>query len=208
LTVVFPHVSVLAFSFAAQGDIQMTKRLLTRATLLLSALALFACAPVETNTSLTTPSSGAVMSAGPGDVVMNFQSRKALPNAFGKADLFGRTTNAGGTTVRYVGSRGGRAIFERTDVQVESNATTMSETPLIVPTTTNARVSGTVGHTPVTGQSTSTSYRYVPPRGATEYAKALQPITFSLGAGEKVAVSGRTLRVIRVQPSSVEYRVE
>jgi hypothetical protein len=184
----------------------MTKKLLT--ALLLSAVALSACAPVETKTSLTTPSGGASMSAGPGDVVLSFESRRALPNAFGKADLFGRTTNAGGTTVRYVGSQGGRAVFERSDVQVESNATTMSETPLIVPTTTNTQVSGTVGHTPLTGQATSTSYRYVSPRGSTQYAKALQPVTFSLGAGDKVALSGRTLRVIRVQPSSVEYRVE
>lgn len=179
-----------------------------RITLLVSVFGLAACAPVETKTSLTTPSSGATMTAGPGDVVLNFQSRRALPNAFGKADLFGRTTNAGGTTVRYVGSRGGRAVFERTDVQVVSNATTMSETPLIVPTTTNTRVSGTVGHTPVTGQATSTSYKYVPPRGSSEYATAQRPITFSLSAGEKTSVAGRTLRVIRIHPSSVEYRVE
>jgi hypothetical protein len=179
-----------------------------RIPMLVSVVGLAACAPVETKTSLTTPSSGAVMSAGPGDVVLSFQSRRALPNAFGKADLFGRTTNAGGTTVRYVGSRGGRALFERTDVQVESNATTLSETPLIVPTTTNTRVSGTVGHTPVTGQATSTSYQYVPPRDSSQYATAQRPITFSLSEGEKTTVAGRTLRIIRVQPSSVEYRVE
>ena len=84
-----------------------------RLAVLISALALAACAPVETKTSLVTPVTGSVMSAGPGDVVLSFQSRKALPNAFGKADLFGRTTNAGGTTVRFVGSQGGQAVFER-----------------------------------------------------------------------------------------------
>ncbi|MEW9806420.1 hypothetical protein ABUE31_10520 [Mesorhizobium sp. ZMM04-5] len=161
----------------------MNKKLLAGTALLFSAMALSACAPVETRTSLTTPVANGAMTAGPGDVVLNFQSRRALPNAFGKADLFGRTTNAGGTTVRYVGSRGGRAVFERTDVQVVSNATTMSDTPLIVPATTNTRVTGVVGHTPVTGQATSTSYRYVPPRGSSEYATAQQPITFSLDAG-------------------------
>ena len=176
--------------------------------LLLSTMGLAACAPVETKTSLVTPAASGTLSAGPGDVVLNFQSRKALPNAFGKADLFGRTTNAGGTTVRFVGSQGGRAMFERTDVQVVSNATTMSETPLIVPSTTNTRVTGVVGHTPVTGQATSTSYRYIPARGSSQYATTQRPITFSLGSGEKTTVAGKTLRVVRVHPSSVEYRVE
>src|SRR5690606_25143590 len=131
-----------------------------RLSLMFPVFALAACAPVETKTSLVTPATASVMSVGPGDVVLSFQSRKALPNAFGKADLFGRTTNAGGTTVRFVGSQGGQAVFERTDVQVESNATTMSETPRIIPTTTNTQVTGVVGRTPVSGQATSTSYKY------------------------------------------------
>lgn len=186
----------------------MTQKLLTGTALLLSALTLAACAPVETKTSLVTPASSGTLSAGPGDVVMNFQSRRALPNAFGKADLFGRTTNAGGTTVRYIGNQGGQAVFERTDVQVVSNATTMSETPMIVPPTTNTRVTGIVGHMPVSGQATSTSYRYIPARGSSQYATAQRPVTFALGAGQKTTVAGRTLRVIRVQPSSVEYRID
>jgi len=186
----------------------MTAQLPLRLVILISGIALTACAPVVTKTSLTTPASSSTLTAGPGDVVMSFQSKKALPNALGKADLFGRTTNAGGTTVRYVGSRGGQAVFERTDIQIVSNATTMSETPLIVPTTTNTRVTGVVGHTPVSGQATSTSYKYVPARGSTEYATAQRPVTFSLSAGEKTSVADRTLRVVRVQPSSVEYRIE
>jgi hypothetical protein len=186
----------------------MTKRLSARGALLLSALALTACNSVETKTSLVTPATGSVMSAGPGDVVMSFQSRRALPNAFGKADLFGRTTNAGGTTVRYVGSRGGQAVFERTDVQVESNATTMSETPLIIPHTTSTNVTGMVGTTPIYGSANSTSYQFIPARGSSEYAMASRPIQFSLGKGQSVRVSGKTLRVVRVGPASVDYRVE
>ena len=186
----------------------MAKRLSACSAILISALALAACAPVETKTSLVTPTNNTVMSAGPGDTVMSFQSRRALPNAFGKADLFGRTTNAGGTTVRYIGSRGGQAVFERTDVQVESNATTMSETPLIIPHTTNANVTGMVGTTPVYGNANSTSYQYIPARGSSEYATASRPIQFALGKGQSVKVSGRTLRVVRVGPASVDYRIE
>lgn len=185
----------------------MPNKLLAATALLLSTLALSACSTLETKTSLMTPATNATKVAGPGDVVLSFQSRRSLPNAFGKADLFGRTTSAGGTTVRYVGSQDRRAIFERTDVRVESNATTMSETPLIVPSTTSTRVTGVVGHTPVSGQASSTSYRYVPARGSTEYAQTLRPVTFTLGAGETTSIAGKTLRVVRVQPSSVEYRI-
>lgn len=185
----------------------MTKKLLT-CTMLLSALTLAACNSVETKTTLATPATGQVRTAGPGDVVMNFQSRRSLPNAFGRADLFGRTTNAGGTTLRYVGSRGGQAVFERNDVQVTSNATTMSETPLILPTTSRTNIHGSVGHVPVSGTATSTSYQFIPARGSSQYATAQRPIQFGLGSGQSVTIEGRTLRVVRVGPASVEYRVE
>lgn len=186
----------------------MTNRQSAHGALLLSALTLAACNSVETKTSLVTPANNTVMSAGPGDVVMSFQSRRALPNAFGKADLFGRTTNAGGTTVRYVGTRGGQAIFERTDVQVTSDATTMSETPLILPSTTHTNIEGTVGRYSVSGTATSTSSQFIPARGSSQYATATRPIQFSLGKGQSVKISGRTLRVVRVGGASVDYRIE
>lgn len=183
-------------------------RNLIAAAMLLTGMALPGCSPVETKTSLVSPVGGAVRTAGPGDVVMDFQSRKALPNAFGKADLFGRTTNAGRTTVRYVGTRGGQAYFERSDVVVESNATTMSETPLIVPRTTNTSMTGMVGNVPVYGNANSTSYQFIPARGSSQYATASQPIQFSLGAGQSVAISGKTLRVVSVGGASVQYRID
>lgn len=186
----------------------MTKRLLTGTALLLSALTLAACNTVETKTSLVTPANGQVRTAGPGDTVMSFQSRRALPNAFGKADLFGRTTNAGGTTVRYIGTRGGQAVFERTDVEVTSNATTMSETPLILPNTTRTNIDGTVGRYSVSGTATSTSYQFIPARGSSQYATAMRPVQFSLGKGQSVKIAGSTLRVVRVGAASVDYRIE
>jgi len=178
------------------------------AALLLSALTLAACSPVETKTSLLTPASSEIKSAGPGDIVMNFQSRRSLPNIVGKADLFGRTTDAGHTTIRYLGTRGNQAIFERSDIVIESNATTMSETPLILPTTSHANINGTVGGMPVSGSASSTSYQYIPPRGPSQYATAAQPIQIALGKGQSVRVEGRTLRVVRVSPNGVEYRIE
>ncbi|WP_298963571.1 hypothetical protein [uncultured Roseibium sp.] len=139
---------------------------------------------------------------------MKFQSRRSLPNAFGQADVFGRTTSAGGTTVRYVGTRGGKAVFERTDVAVTSDATTMTETPVVHPSTTHTNISGTVGTVPVSGTATSTSYKFIPARGSSQYATQSRPIQFSLGKGQSMKVSGRALRVVDVGASSVDYRIE
>jgi len=166
------------------------------------------CAPVETKTSLVTPAGSQIRSAGPGDVVMSFQSRKALPNVVGGADIFGRTTNAGGTTVRFVGTRGSRAVLERTDVTVESNATTMSESPMIIPQSTTTTVQGTIGRADVYGTARSTSYQYIPPRGSSQYATAQRPIAITLGSGQSVTIQGRTLRVVSVSANALKYVVE
>ncbi|MBX4916713.1 hypothetical protein [Rhizobium bangladeshense] len=169
---------------------------------------LFGCAPVETKTMLTTPAGTQVRSAGPGDTVMSFQSRKALPNIVGGADIWGRTTNAGGTTVRFVGVQGSRAIFERTDVVVESNATTLTESPMILPQTTTTTVSGTLGTSPVDATARSTSYRYIPPRGSTQYATQQRPIMITLGNGQSVSIQGETLKVLNVAPNAVKYMIQ
>lgn len=177
-------------------------------TVLLATAFLASCAPVETKTRLMTPASSQIRSAGPGDVVMSFQSRKALPNIVGGADIWGRTTNAGGTTVRFVGTRGSHAVFERTDVTVESNATTMSESPMIIPQSTTTTIDGTVGMTNVYGTARSTSYRYSPPRGSSQYATAQRPVTITLGSGQSVTIQGRTLRVVSVSANALKYMVE
>lgn len=166
------------------------------------------CAPVETKTTMVTPASKQIRAAGPGDIVMSFQSRKALPNVVGGADIFGRTTNAGGTTVRFVGTRGSSAVFERTDVTVESNATTLTESPMIIPHTTTTTVQGNIGRADVYGTARSTSYQYIPPRGSSQHAIAQRPIAITLGSGQSVTIQDRTLRVVSVSPNALKYVVE
>ena len=166
------------------------------------------CAAVETKTAMTAPASGVPLQAGPGDIVMSFESRKSLPNVVGKADIWGRTTNAGGTTVRFLGTQGQQAVFERTDVVVESNATTMTESPMIIPQTTTTNVYGSVGMTPVSGTATSTSYRYIPARGSSQYSQVQRPVRITLSSGQSVPVQGKTLKVLNVAPNSVTYLVQ
>jgi hypothetical protein len=184
----------------------MNRPLLTIAMLASAAVA--GCSTIETKTAMTTPASGQPKQAGPGDVVMSFQSRRALPNIVGQADIWGRTTNAGGTTVRFIGTHGQQAVFERTDVSVESNATTMTESPMIIPQSTTTNVHGSVGMTPVTGTATSTSYRYIPPRGSSQVSTMQRPVQITLGSGQSVPIQGRTLKVLSVSANSVTYIIQ
>ena len=77
------------------------------------ALSLGACAPVEQQTpELGRPlAPGKALIAGVGDVVLDLRLKESLPNAFGKADIFGRTREAGRVVVRYVGSQAERGVL-------------------------------------------------------------------------------------------------
>ncbi len=180
-------------------------------TLIASAVAvglLAACREVERKTELQGALVGATRTAGPGDTVMEFKATKPLPNMVGKADIFGRTTDAGRTSLRYMGSRGAQAVFERSDVVVETNATTMNQTPLLVPEYSHARMDGTIGSQAVSARASSTSYTLVGPRPTFTYATAGKLIYIGLSAGQSTSIEGRKLTVLRVEPASVEYRVD
>lgn len=184
----------------------MKRPLLT--LMLMASVACAGCSTVETKTIVTSRADGQVREAGPGDVVLSFESRRSLPNIVGRADLWGRTTNAGGTTVRFIGASGQHAIFERSDIVVESNATTITESPMVIPQTTTTSVQGSVGVTPVSGTATSTSYRYIPPRGSSQVATAQRPIQISVAAGQSVTIQGKSLKVFSVSPNSLKYSVQ
>lgn len=186
----------------------MMRALIRFGLLLVAVIALAACSTTQTATTLATPADGQPRTAGPGDTVMSFQSTRPMPNIVGGADIWGRTVNAGGTTVRYLGSQGGRATFERIDVAVQSNETTMSHTPLILPTTSRTTVQGSVGMTPISGTATSTSTQIISARGSSQYTTMAQPIRFSLGRGQNTVIEGRTLTVTQVNASSVVYTIE
>ncbi|SEI04414.1 hypothetical protein SAMN02799636_05128 [Methylobacterium sp. 275MFSha3.1] len=169
---------------------------------------LAACNPVQKNAQLiTTAAPGQPMSAGPGDTVMDVKVTKSLPNAFGNADLFGRTTDAGRVTVQYVGSQGKTANLIRQNILIETNETTMTRTPLIIPNTQTTTVSGMVGTTPVSGSATTQSYSVVGPRTPQGYAQASPTIPIAVQEGRSVTLEGRTLTILRVQPNGIEYTV-
>src|SRR5262245_16756867 len=95
---------------------------------------LIGCAPVQQSSHLS-QSTNIRLVAGIGDTVLSISEEKNLPNVFGASDVFGRKTPTGMTTVQYLGVRDGKAVFRRHSVAIETGATTMNSTPLIIPNT-------------------------------------------------------------------------
>lgn len=176
---------------------------------ILAVALLAACAPVEKRSELSSGAAvGTTRMAGPGDTVMEFRQTKPLPNAFGQADIFGRTTDAGTVTLRYLGVQNGRAIFERSDISISTDATTMNQTPMVVPHTSQTQMTGMIGTTPVAGSASTTSYSVVGPRPTSGYVSSARPIGIALAPGESTTAEGRTLTLVRISGNSIEYRVD
>ena len=98
---------------------------------MLLCVALIGCAPVQQTAFLSQPTNTQLI-AGIGDTILNVSKEKNLPNAFGASDIFGRKTPTGKTIVQYLGVRNGSAIFRRHSVDIETGATTMNSTPLVI----------------------------------------------------------------------------
>ncbi|WP_146086556.1 hypothetical protein [Ciceribacter selenitireducens] len=79
---------------------------------------------------------------------------------------------------------------------------------MIIPEPSTTTINGTVGMTNVYGTARSTSYRYIPPRGSSQYATAQRPVNITLGSGQSVTIQGRTLSVVSVSANALKYMVE
>jgi hypothetical protein len=74
--------------------------------------ALVGCASIQQQNVVST-AVGQSLTAGIGDVVLRVEGRESMPNAFGRADLFGRTRPTGFTTIQYGGMQGDKIVLLR-----------------------------------------------------------------------------------------------
>ncbi len=147
------------------------------------------CAQVSQQQNVTTPI-GQSMTAGVGDVVLRGEGRESMPNAFGGADIFGRTRPTGFATIQYGGMRDGKVVLLRSGVVTQSDATTLNSTGEIVDTRHGAL--------------------YVPPAGSTQtsVSQPTIPILVDLRTAQSVPALGKTIVIETATPTALVYHIQ
>ena len=113
----------------------MVKNGKTIISIFLASLLVVSCGAIQKST-VSENTYGVKKMVGIGDIVWSAEMRKSMPNAYGGADIWGRTTTAGRTTVVYAGTKTGIAYFKRNTVHIDSGETTMNRaSPIAIPST-------------------------------------------------------------------------
>lgn len=178
--------------------------------LLFCTIFLASCAPVQQSAHMSQKTNTQLV-AGIGDTVLNISKEKNLPNAFGASDIFGRKTPTGLTTVQYLGVRNGKAVFRRRTVAIETGATTMNSTPLIIQNSQTTHTSGMVGGTFFNGTSTTSAPPTIIPPNVPQAQVIDQgnlDIFVDLKKTKKILiVEGKTLKIESADDSKLVYSI-
>ena len=177
-------------------------------TIPLTMLLLTACASIDYKTNVNQRLDTPLM-AGIGDAVYKSTTEKNLPNAFGKADLFGRTTPTATTTVIFEGVRDGIAIFNRKTTDIDTGATTMNSTPIVINNSQTRTTTGSIGNTPIYGQTNVQGPSTILPPN-TPSARYMERNANIIAIDTKklpsnIVVEGILIRVLEVDSGSVRY---
>jgi hypothetical protein len=135
-----------------------------------------------------------------GDVLVKVTLRESLPNAFGRADVFGRKRDRGFVEIRFMGlSDDGRAIFRRRTVDIYSTETTMTRSGLRYGT---ARVEPDGNGASITGYSVG---------GQQATVQALPPdtIEFALDLSKNriVTVEDRVIEILEADAGGAKFKI-
>ena len=177
-------------------------------------LALGGCGSIE-RTASSQQSLGKALLAGPGDVVLRIDRERSLTNVVGKADIWGRKTNEGFSEVRLAGVESdGQVVLYRKDVQVMSNETTLTRTPMSITSgSSSTSVSGnasTYGSTTqLLGIARSTGSATTLSSGSAYHiAIPSDTVAIRLAPNERrIPIAGYVIEILSVTPNSIEYRL-
>jgi hypothetical protein len=115
------------------------------------------------------------------------------------------------TTVQYLGVRDGKAWFKRNSLFVETGATTMNSTPLIIPNEATTRTTGMIGGLPYSGTSTTSLPPTVipahPPQAQTMDDGSLL-IAVDLSKEKQLIVEGKTITIESADASRLVYMIK
>jgi hypothetical protein len=175
-----------------------------------ASLSLIGCATIEYKTNVSQKLDTPIM-AGVGDTIYKSTTEKSLPNAVGKADIFGRTTPTATTVVIFEGIRDGVALFRRRTVDIDTGATTMNSSPIVISNNESTTTSGFVGNTPIYGQSTTNRPTTVlpPPTPNVRYMERNSNLISvdMKSTPSNIVVEGMLIRILKVDSGSVTYTI-
>lgn len=172
------------------------------------------CGSIERTTSSQQPVDK-VLVAGPGDVVLRIDRERSLTNVVGKADIWGRKTNEGFSEIRFAGiESNGQVVLYRKDMQIISNETTLTRTPMSFSSASaNTAMSGastTYGNTAqLSGTSRSVGSATTISSGS-EYHVAVPSDTIAIRLDpneRRVPISGYVVEILSAGANAIEYRV-
>src|SRR5262249_9525069 len=103
--------------------------------------------------------------------------------------------------------RDDKVLFIRTTTAIQSNATTMSESPRYVPLNRFSTFSGNVGGTPVFGSGNSFGGAWIPPKGSQAVETQMPPIGMEVEwrTDPVVVISGKRLVIQAVTSTTLTY---
>lgn len=151
------------------------------------------------------------ITAGIGDTIYKSTTEKSLPNAFGRADIFGRTTPVATTIVIFEGLKDENAVFLRKTTDIDTGATTMNMSPIIVPNSATTTTNGNIGSTPVYSRTTTEGPPVIlPPQ--TPNAKYMDRNANIINVNIKklpanFIIEGVDIRIEAVGENSIKYMV-
>lgn len=150
--------------------------------------------------------------AGVGDAVMEVVQQENLPNAFGGADIFGRTRPTGTVALYYAGRSGNDAHFVRRDVAIHSARTTMNSSAIVINPSSTTNYSGTFGGHGYSGTSSTVAAPiFLPPNTPQDQITGVREmrVAVPLASGSNsLVIAGRRLTVLNADSNQVKYRVE
>ena len=182
-------------------------------SLIIVCFGLASCGEIEQTSSIKTAGTrvGDAIVATRGDPVLEIVNRESMPNAFGNADVFGRTRPAGTTALIFVSGDGRSANFIRRDVDIRSEKTTMNSSPIVVQNNSTTTYSGYVGTSSFGGtSSTSSTPIYLPPNTPTDQIVGVReiPISVPVQGDNTIAFGGTTLTVLSATRNQLRYQIE
>jgi hypothetical protein len=168
--------------------------------LALSAAFLAGCGTIQEHDQITQPT-GKDLETYIGGTIFKVNRTTDLPNAFGRADLFGGKVFAGYTELRYQGLTDDSKILLRiTEIETHSTETTMSR----YGQTTGSYQGYADGNGNVSGSLTVNN----PPQGSTE---VLPPnttqFTFDTSKERELVIAGVRVSFIEFTPQSLRFRL-